>query len=201
MKKNILHTFFVILCALFFSSCSNGILENPDLDTFLPVEFTESDSPEIPLILNMTPAEIFENNADAVFTIYTSYDNYYFNSSGSGFFIREDGLAVTNHHVIVGWPYANVRTHSGLNFDILGYYLYDESNDLVIIQINGNRFPYLIMGDSDSLRIGDNIYTIGSPLGYHNTFSTGIISRFDMEQEVETGREIIQHLIGEYLII
>lgn len=134
----------------------------------------------------LTPAQIFEYNADAVFTIFASYDNKEFDSYGSGFFISSSGVAVTNHHVMVGAPYAYVLTHSGEEYDISGYYYYDEDNDLALIQVKGEDFPYLTIGDSDSLRVGENIFTIGSPLGYTNTFSTGIISRFDDVGEFDT---------------
>jgi hypothetical protein len=49
-------------------------------------------------------------------------------------------------------------------------YEYEESRDVV--------FTYVSIGDSDAVRIGETVFTIGSPLGYHNTFSDGMISRF-----------------------
>jgi len=131
-----------------------------------------------PGIQELSPAQIFQYNADAVFTIYASINNSSFNPVGSGFFLCSTGIAVTNHHVIASWPYAFIRTHNGQRFNISGYYSYDLSNDLAIIQVEGRDFPYLARGDSDSLRIGDTVYAIGSPLGHHNTFSAGMISRF-----------------------
>jgi len=149
--------------------------QNPPREQSLQSTDVQQEQPPV----EMTPAQIFDENADAVFTIYTSFDDSYYESMGSGFFVSESGIAVTNHHVIVGWPYAFIRTHSGVEFDILGYYSYDADNDLAIIQVDGNSFPYVTIGDSENLRIGDRVYAIGSPLGYHNTFSDGIISRFD----------------------
>jgi len=140
----------------------------------------------------LTPAQIFEYNADAVFTIYASFDNRNFASIGSGFFVCPTGIAITNHHVIVGWPYAIIRTHGGQEFEISGYFSYDKDNDLAVIQIAATEpnmvFPYLTIGDSDSLRVGENVYTIGSPLGYHNTFSAGMVSRFNEVSEFGTYR-------------
>ena len=127
----------------------------------------------------LTSAEIFAYNADVVFTIYASFDGDNFDSVGSGFFVCSSGIAVTNHHVLVGWPYARIRTHSGQEFTIIGYYIYDIDNDLAIIQVSGNDFLYAIIGNDDVLRVGDRVYAIGSPFGHHNTFSNGIISRLD----------------------
>ncbi|MCL2841123.1 MAG: S1C family serine protease [Defluviitaleaceae bacterium] len=184
--------FFVLaMCLIFaFSSCSlvdafwegfeEGWHGSAASSTPAPAtELTVAPTPENTL----TAAQIFEYNADAVFTIYVSADNNDFHSAGSGFFVDSTGVAVTNHHVITGWPYAIIRTHSGWEFDISGYYSYDLENDLAIIQVEGHdpswrSFPFLSVGDSSALSIGDNIYAIGSPLGYHNTFSTGIVSRF-----------------------
>ena len=120
---------------------------------------------------------VFENNADAVFTIYASRDGWDFSSVGSGFFVCSTGIAVTNHHVVTGWPYARARTHGGAEYDIIGYYSYDIYNDLAIIQVDGRNFAYLLIGNSDELQVGERVYAIGSPLGFHNTFSGGMFAR------------------------
>jgi len=127
----------------------------------------------------LSPVQIFEYSADAVFTIYTSFDNEDFHSSGSGFFICPTGIAVTNHHVIVDWFYAYIRANNGQEFTVIGYYYYDFYNDLALIRVEGDNFSYLQMGNPDALRVGESIYTIGTPFGYHNTFSTGIVSGFN----------------------
>lgn len=200
MKKSAFYVLLMISMVFIFSGCGNNSASSN-------VEHTSGNqvSPSSPIMLQpgnvqpepnrpgavqqgvdnqgqgvvaLTPAQIFEYHADAVFTIYVSYDNRFYDSVGSGFFVCPSGIAITNHHVITGWPYAFIRTHSGHEFDIRGFYSYDKGNDLAIIQVEGSNFPYLVMGDSDSLRIGENVFAIGSPLGYHNTFSTGIISRF-----------------------
>ena len=77
-----------------------------------------------PNIQELSPAQIFQYNADAVFTIYASINNRSFNPVGSGFFLCSTGIAVTNHHVIASWPYAFIRTHDGQRFSISGYYSY-----------------------------------------------------------------------------
>ena len=128
----------------------------------------------------LTPAQIFEKNAYAVFSVLVSFGGRE-DIIGSGFFITDTGVAVTNHHVMAGWPYASVKTHDGEQFDILGYYFYDFNNDIAIIVVDGlgTRFQYVTLGDPNDLRVGDDVFTIGTPLGaFQNTFSSGILSGF-----------------------
>jgi len=145
------------------------------------------------MLIPLSPSDMFERYADAVFSIYTSVDGTRFRFTGSGFFVCPTGIAVTNHHVMRNRPFAYIRTHSGHEFDILGYYFYDIDNDLAVIQVAGERyqFAYLPKGDSESLRIGDSVFAIGSPLGHQNTFSDGMVSRLD-----HTGRFGIYHVYG-----
>ena len=196
MKKIIICA--VLACiALAFTGCNRivSIAENivdaaneDAEDEEPPAQYTPADIPQNhtqpetaanPVDAVLSPAQIFEYNADAVFTIYSSFDSHYYFPVGSGFFVCQSGIAVTNHHVMANWPEAMIRTHSGTQYEVLGYYYYYLGADLAVIQVGGGHFPYLTIGDSDALRIGDSVYAIGSPLGYHNTFSTGVVSRFD----------------------
>jgi len=142
---------------------------------------TQSPQLSTEILSPLSPSDMFERYADAVFSIYTSVDGNRFRFTGSGFFICPSGIAVTNHHVMRNRPFAYIRTHNGQEFDILGYYFYDIDNDLAVIQVSGERyqFAYLIKGNSGSLRIGDSVFAIGSPLGHQNTFSDGMVSRLD----------------------
>jgi len=139
------------------------------------------------VIVALAPEQIFADNADAVFTVYAYFGALY-DSIGSGFFVDSTGMAVTNHHVIAGEPNVFIRTHNGGRFEVSGYYSYDANNDLAIIQVVGRDFPYLTIGDSDTLVVGERVFAIGSPRGYHNTFSDGIISRFEAIGEFDIYR-------------
>ena len=128
---------------------------------------------------NLSAEQISEKCAPAVFFIKT----YAFNGSpagtGSGFFISSDGLAVTNYHVAANSIAMEVKLHDGrvLNKenDVLIIDM-DEENDLALLRIKGTGFPFLEMGDSASLKQGQQAYAIGSPLGLENTMSQGIVS-------------------------
>jgi len=95
---------------------------------------------------------------------------------GSGVIISEDGLCITNHHVIKGSKGIRVRLADGrvlLGKDVLS----DPSSDIAVFRI-ATKAPLsaAAIGDSDALAIGDWVMTIGSPFMLDQTVSVGIIS-------------------------
>jgi len=97
---------------------------------------------------------------------------------GSGFIVSEDGLILTNKHVVLD-PEADytVLTIDGKKFPakVLAK---DPAQDLAILKIEDkNKFPVLKLGDSDKLQIGQTVITIGNVLGeFRNSVSVGVIS-------------------------
>ena len=130
----------------------------------------------------LTPAQVYEKNVDSVFQIQCDIDNIYV-GWGSGFFISETGIAVTNHHVLDDIHSARVIMEDGSVYEITGYYNYDFGNDLAVIQVDGRgrRFQPVTIGNPDNLSVGDRVYAIGGPGGDPLTLTEGIISRFAHE--------------------
>jgi S1-C subfamily serine protease len=95
---------------------------------------------------------------------------------GSGFIVDQEGVILTNYHVIRNATNATVRLSSGDIFDRVSVLAVDERRDLAVLKISGFGMPVLELGNSDSVRIGTDIIAIGSPLGLENTVSTGIVS-------------------------
>ena len=95
--------------------------------------------------------------------------------TGSGFFISSSGLAVTNYHVISGGSSATVLLTDGTVHKVLGIYDYDEYNDIALLQVEGSGFPVLELS-TEPVLAGQTVYAIGSPQGFDNTISQGIIS-------------------------
>jgi len=98
-------------------------------------------------------------------------------TTGSGFLIREDGLLVTNAHVIADATRIQVRLQDGRRFEgtLIGK---DTRVDLALVKIDGGRgLPVLPLGDSNRLRVGEFVLALGHPFGLEQTVSFGIVSR------------------------
>ena len=125
---------------------------------------------------SLTAQGISEKCSPAVFFIKAYGFNGAERSTGSGFFISSDGLAVTNHHVIANSQYLEITTPGGFTTHDVKIIDYDKANDLALLKISGSNHPYLEMADSSAVKQGQKVYAIGSPLGLDNTMSQGIIS-------------------------
>lgn len=96
---------------------------------------------------------------------------------GSGFVISQDGLIVTNKHV-VSVPDAKYRviTKDDKTYDVVKIYR-DPDNDLAIVKINATGLKPIELGDSDKIKVGQMAIAIGTALGeFRNTVTVGVIS-------------------------
>ncbi|MDR2420586.1 MAG: trypsin-like peptidase domain-containing protein [Oscillospiraceae bacterium] len=123
-----------------------------------------------------TAEQIYEQCAPAVFYIEV-FEGEESVKQGSGFFIGEGGLAVTNCHVIAGAERAEATLSTGEKYGITGIYGYDMLADCALIQVGdgGDSFPTLEVGDYEP-KTGAEAFTIGNPIGLINSFSRGIVS-------------------------
>ena len=96
---------------------------------------------------------------------------------GTGFFIRSDGLVVTNGHVIEGATDIQVQIgveERPVRAHVIGR---DDPTDLALLQVDApGPFPILQLGDSDATDVGEWVVAIGNPFGLSRTVTTGIIS-------------------------
>jgi serine protease Do len=98
--------------------------------------------------------------------------------AGSGFFIGEDGLAITNNHVVEGADKIEVRLASDetikLTAKVVGR---DPATDLALIKVEGKTpFSPLKLGDSEGLRVGEWVMAVGNPLNMPHTVTAGVVS-------------------------
>ncbi|HHT16936.1 MAG TPA: trypsin-like serine protease [Papillibacter sp.] len=108
---------------------------------------------------------------------------------GSGFFISEDGVAVTNYHVIKSAASASITTHDGAIYMISSVLGYDEDRNIAVVKINGTGFTPLRIGAAKNLAIGETVYSIGNPLTLRGSFSSGTVTGMNVEVN---GQEHIQ---------
>ncbi|MEZ5362041.1 MAG: trypsin-like peptidase domain-containing protein [Bryobacterales bacterium] len=115
--------------------------------------------------------------------------------SGTGFLIDAEGRILTNHHVIAGdAPQIEVTLASGQGSDeeplrfkaeVLAA---DEINDLALIKIESDRpLPFLPLGDSEHLQVGQKVLAIGNPFGLSGSLTTGVISSLGRSIQSEGG--------------
>lgn len=95
--------------------------------------------------------------------------------SGSAFLIARDGYALTNSHVAHGAQEIVVSLPDGRLYDavLVGD---DAATDLAVIKLQGGDFPYARLGSSERTRVGEIAIAIGSPLGFQQTATSGIVS-------------------------
>ena len=136
----------------------------------------DHDQPPTPQAAHVrTASEIAAAVEPSVVTIYSYSDNELV-GTGTGFFIREDGVIVSNAHVVVDGDTLKIELADGEVFDDVYVLSVDDQRDLILLQIATSRAPALKVDDDRDLRIGDPIYVVGNPLGFRGTFSDGIVS-------------------------
>lgn len=125
----------------------------------------------------MSPSEIFEKLSSAVFKIHTSTG--YQGFQGSGFFISSNGIAVSNYHVFQGTAvgYEDIILSDGSTYKVTEVYHKSQDNDFIIFKVGVSRKVNYIKIANNTPKVGEKIYTIGSPRGLDNTFSSGEISQ------------------------
>jgi len=106
---------------------------------------------------------------------------------GSGMVVHEDGYVITNAHVIKGSEKIKVVFSDGSEFEaniISG----DESKDLAVLKIPVNKkLPFIHLGRSNDLMIGETVVAIGNPYGYANTVTSGVVSAVGRDIQVAEG--------------
>jgi len=147
---------------------------------------------------DLTAEEIIEQNKPALVSIwyhtndYFSYSTYSYSYkdtillSGSGFIFSKEGLVGTNNHVISGFDSIFIKTSDGTFYNAEIVYV-EEKNDLAILKIidsTKKTFPFVKLGNSNDVKVGQGIFAIGSPLGFEYTISEGIVAALRENEKV-----------------
>jgi serine protease Do len=98
-----------------------------------------------------------------------------FRGQGSGFIISSDGLILTNAHVVREAKEVTVKLSDRREFSakVLGT---DTATDIAVLRIDAKDLPVVRLGDSRRIEVGDPVMAIGSPYGFEQTATSGIVS-------------------------
>jgi Do/DeqQ family serine protease len=115
-------------------------------------------------------------------------------SLGSGVVIRPDGYVLTNQHVVQRASQIKIKLLDDREFDaeLIGA---DSDSDLAVLKVKGNQeLPYIEMGSSADLMIGETVIAIGNPFGLSNTVTVGVVSAQgrSLKSEQQTYYDFIQ---------
>lgn len=148
-------------------------------------------------------SQVFDRYGNAVFMIFTSDGSNGY--QGSGFFVSNDGLAVSNYHVFKGTTIGREQIKlagSNKSYSVAKVLHKSEKEDFIVFKVNCQNTNYIPIAKSKP-KIGDKVYAIGSPRGLENTFSSGEVSQWRADNLMQISA-LIDHgssggaLINEY---
>lgn len=146
-----------------FSSRSNSSFQSSS-----PTNFIEAAEIVTPAVVNIRAVQETGNGG-------LWGNNTLTGSSGSGVILSPDGYIVTNHHVVerssdIKVTLADKREYKA---KLIGS---DPSTDVTLIKIEESNLPFIVFGNSDSVRIGEWVLAVGNPFNLESTVTAGIIS-------------------------
>jgi serine protease Do len=131
-----------------------------------------------------TPAELFKELSPSVVNVFAKHGAIG-EGGGTGFVVDRNGMIATNHHVIEGASAVRIKFQNGAIYEDVDLLVDEQASDLALLQVNlsapldgGTKpdAPPIVLGDSDSIVVGERAISIGNPLGLEHTLSDGLIS-------------------------
>jgi serine protease Do len=114
---------------------------------------------------------------------------------GSGFILNEDGFLITNFHVIEGETQISVEVYHSKSGQLerktykdVRIVAMNKFKDLALLKIDDEdapKFTHVLLGDADTLAVGDRVFAVGSPLGLERTVTEGIVSTTTRQMQGE----------------
>lgn len=137
-------------------------------------------------------SQVVSRVAPSVVSISTNVENrgrVVGQGAGTGVIVSKDGYLMTNNHVIDGASTVAVTTSSGEIYDNVKVIGSDPLNDIAFLKISGVKdLPAATLGESSTLKIGQNVFAVGNSLGeYKNTVTSGIVSGLNRPVTASSG--------------
>ncbi len=122
----------------------------------------------------LSPKDIYAESTPAIVRIEAGEAKV-----GTGFVVDASGIVATNLHVIEGESQIKVRSYDGKEYPVMSIAGIDKGHDLALVRIQPKKpLRTLVLGDSNSVAIGDKIFAIGNPLGvFDYSMTDGLISQ------------------------
>lgn len=150
---------FITTLAIIFCLCTPGYAQNYDKDELININVYEKISPAIVSVVAQLSGGV---------------------SEGTGCIITTDGQILTGWHVVEGAKTIDVTTSNGQTYKAKLIAKMKDSRDLALLKIEPNeKLSTVSFGDSEEVRVGQKVLSIGNPFGFSNTLTQGIISRID----------------------
>lgn len=181
-----------------------------DESTVTKREGVQNDGNQLATTEETTISTVFQDVSPSVVSIVTSIKStgsssfwgtpYSQEAAGTGIVVSKDGYILTNKHVVEGATNIQIISSSGDVYDDVDLIGVDPLNDIAFLKIQGaTDLPVATLGDSTTIKIGQQVIAIGNSLGqYQNTVTSGIISGTNRPIEAATeagGTELLTDLI------
>ena len=190
--------FLRILLYIFFGSVvikTDGITESRKTSITKAIEII---GPAVASI-NVEQQNISPLSFDPFFGFMLPSEIYPMKSSGSGVIISPEGFLITNYHVIENAERVTITLPGGDEYEakIIGS---DQTSDLALLKLEGDEFPYAILGNSDNLIIGEWVIALGNPFELFSvsnmpSASVGIVSATNMDFGLQKSGKVFQNMI------
>ena len=115
--------------------------------------------------------------------------------NGSGFILSQDGIILTNAHVVRDASEVTVKLTDRREFraKVLGS---DPKTDIAVLKIEASNLPVVKLGKTSELNVGEWVLAIGSPFGFENTVTAGVVSAKSRSLRDDSGVSFIQDRRG-----
>ncbi|MEM9416180.1 MAG: trypsin-like peptidase domain-containing protein [Planctomycetota bacterium] len=168
---------------------TEATVDNAELQTQLRRRTAALDAPAEGVLVEADEdgQGVYERAADGVLVVSGLYlcgncDNYHANCA-SGFIISEDGLAVTNHHVVENADNLTMvaRTHDGRVVPIVEVLAANAQDDVALVRLSPEHGPYTALPIARDAEVGERVHAITHPDGRFYCYTSGEVSRFFLE--------------------